>query len=72
MSSDDLWYKEEDTDVIWWKVTPDTIGEWIFNFDKKEEFNLFADYPHKLSPEQREIFDRENPHWAEFFKDRTE
>ena len=72
MLSDDLWYKNEETDTIWWKETPDSVGEWIFSFDKKTEFNKFADYPHKLSSEQREIFDRENPHWAEFFRDRTE
>ena len=72
MLSDDLWYKNEETDTIWWKETPDSVGEWIFSFDKKTEFNMFADYPHKLSSAQREIFDRENPHWAEFFRDRTE
>lgn len=68
--SNNAWYKNEETDVIWWKDTPDTLGEWIFSFDKVEEFNLFADYPHKLTAEQKEIFDRENPHWVDFFSDR--
>lgn len=72
LSDEDLWYKNEETDTIWWKDTPDTVGEWIFSFDKKTEFNMFADYPKKLTAKQREIFDRENPHWAEFFRDRTE
>ena len=31
---------------------------------------MFADYPHKLTPEQKETFDKENPYWADFFKDR--
>lgn len=65
------WYKNNSKDKIWWKNTPDTYGIWIFSFDKKKEFNMFADYPNKLTPEQKEIFDKENPQWAEFFKDRT-
>lgn len=63
-------YKENETDVIWWVDDPETKGVWLFSFDKKTIFNLFEDYPHKLTPEQKEIFDRENPYWAEFFKDR--
>ena len=64
------WYKNEDTDKIWWKDTPDTVGEWIFSFDKVAEYNMYADYPHKLSKEEKKIFDKENPHWAEYFSDR--
>ena len=64
------WYKNETTDVIWWKDTPETKGEWIFSFDKEKEFNMFADYPHELTPEQKEIFDKENPYWKNFFDDR--
>lgn len=70
MSSDERWYKNEETDTIWWLDTPDRVGEWIFSFDKKTSFNMFADYPHKLSKEQKAIFDKENPHWADFFRDR--
>ncbi len=65
------WYKNNDADIIWWKDTPETKGEWLFSFDQKEVFNMFADYPHKLTPEQKEIFDKENPYWADFFKDRV-
>lgn len=65
-------YKENETDVIWWVDNPETKGVWLFSFDKKTVFNLFEDYPHKLTPEQKEIFDRENPYWAEFFKDRQQ
>ena len=65
------WYKNESTDQIWWKDTPGSVGEWLFSFDKKTVFNMFADYPHKLTPEQKQIFDQENPYWADYFRDRA-
>lgn len=68
-SKDMRWYKQDETDKIWW-LESDNIGEFIFSFDKSEIFNLFRDYPHKLTQEQLEIFDRENPRWAEYFADR--
>lgn len=64
-------YKENESDKIWWVDNFDTVGEWLFSFDKKTVFNMFADYPWKLTKEQKRIFDEENPYWAEFFKDRT-
>lgn len=67
----DKWYKNEPEAKIWWLDNADErVGEWIFSFDKKHTFNMFADYPHKLTPEQKEIFDRENPYWKDFFSDR--
>lgn len=63
-------YKENEADQIWWVDTSDRDGEFLFSFDKKKVFNLFADYPHNLTPEQKEIFDKENPYWKDFFKDR--
>jgi hypothetical protein len=65
----DNFYKNNPDDMIWWKETPDVHGEFIFSFDREKEFNLFADYPGKLTEEQKAIFDRENPQWAEFFND---
>lgn len=62
-------YKEHEDDQIWW-LDSENKGEWLFSFDKKKIFNLFADYPHNLTPEQKEIFDDENPFWKDFFKDR--
>lgn len=64
------WYKNNDSDVIWWLDTSEYEGLWIFSFDKKTKFNMFADYPYKLTKEQKEIFDKENPFWKDFFKDR--
>ncbi len=63
-------YKENANDKIWWVDNPDMIGEFLFSFDKKKTFNLFQDYPWKLTAEQKELFDKENPYWKDFFKDR--
>lgn len=63
-------YKNNESDSIWWVDELDCIGSFLFSFDKKKIFNLFEDYPHSLSKEQRKIFDEENPHWKEFFADR--
>ncbi len=64
------YYKNNPSDVIWWVEDMDNKGQFIFSFNKKKNYNLFADYPHNLTPEQKEIFDKENPYWADFFKDR--
>lgn len=67
-----MWYKNNTNDKIWWKdMSEKCIGEFVFSFDKKEEFNLFKDYPNALTKEQKEIFDAENPYWSEFFSKRT-
>ena len=62
--------KNNENDKIWWIHNPEQKGERLFTFDKETIFNLFEDYPYKLTPEQKEIFDKENPYWADFFKDR--
>ena len=49
---------------------PERKGVFLFSFDKHTVFNLFADYPDKLTAEQRALFDKENPYWANFFRDR--
>ena len=55
-----------------WVDNPDHIGEMNFTFDGKKIFNLFQDYPHELTKEQKALFDKENPFWADFFKDRKQ
>lgn len=65
-------YKNNETDKIWWVNNKEQVGEHLFSFDKKIIFNLFRDYPYKLTNEEKEIFDKENPYWADFFKDRKE
>lgn len=64
-----IFYKNKPTDTIWW-VESEHVGEHLFTFDKKRIFNLFADYPWKLSIKEKAIFDKENTEWAEYFKDR--
>ena len=55
-----------------WVDNPDQFGEMNFTFDGKKIFNLFQDYPHELTEEQKALFDKENPFWADFFKDRKQ
>lgn len=64
-------YKKQKNDNIWW-VHNNKIGILEFSFDKVKVFNLFHDYPYELTDEQKTIFDKENPYWAEFFADRSE
>ena len=46
----------------------DDNGELKFSFDRETVFNLMTDYPEKLTPEQKEIFDKENPYWKVYLK----
>ncbi|MDD4508147.1 MAG: hypothetical protein PHN26_04335, partial [Eubacteriaceae bacterium] len=55
---------------VFWLDNPDIIGEWVFTFDKIKVYNMFSDYPEKLTKEEKEIFDKENPYWRDFFSDR--
>lgn len=63
-------YKNNKNDKIWWVDNFDVIGEMLFSFDIKKIYNLFEDYHHNLTKDEVEAFDKENPHWVEFFKDR--
>ncbi len=72
MDQEPRFFKNKRSDKIWWLDTSEKVGEWIFTFDKKTLFNMFTDYPYKLTPEEKAIFDKENPYWAEFFADRQQ
>ena len=54
-----------------WIEDPDTVGEMRFTFDGKKTYYLFRDYPHELTADEKEVFDKINPFWADFFKDRV-
>ena len=64
-------YKKNPTDKIYWVYTEGVDGELMISFDGRKVYNLWADYPWKLTPEQKALFDKENPYWANFFKDRV-
>lgn len=64
--------KDNKNGKVWWVDEGSGVGEFLFTFDKKKFFNLFADYPSKLSVEDWIAFNDENEYWAGFFKDRNE
>lgn len=64
-------HKNKDSDTIWWSSEVGMVGRPVFSFDKKEVFYLFRDYPGKLTAKQKEIFDKENPYWANALKNRS-
>lgn len=72
MSDEDRFYREHPGDKVLWLNKDSGAGKFLFSLDGKKIYNLFRDYPHNMTPEEVRIFDRENPLWAEFFKDRKE
>lgn len=62
-----FFYKNSQDDKIWWVYETPIEGH-KFSFDQKRIFTIFKDYPQNLTDEQREIFDKENPDWAEYFR----
>ena len=65
-------YKNDPNDKIWWVDKLDSLVEHLFSFDKKKIYNFFRDYPHNLTKEQKELFDKENPFLVNYFKGRQE
>lgn len=53
-----------------WRAHPKVkkMGPMLFSFDKKTVFNVFSDYPQELTKEEKEIFDKEYPFWADWRK----
>lgn len=65
--TEDNKFKRRSTDKIYWVVS-NIIGDFRFSFDRKKIYNFFGgDYPSKLTKEEKEIFDKENPELADFF-----
>lgn len=63
---DRYFYKKKRDNKVWW--LKEHGEEHKFSFDKETVFNLMTDYPNKLTPEQKEIFDNENPYWVKYFQ----
>lgn len=61
-------YKKTPDDKIWWVEDNEQVGTHPFSFDKKKVYHLFADHPHNMTDEEVEIFKKECPFWANFFK----
>ncbi|MBQ5333641.1 MAG: hypothetical protein J6K92_10370 [Oscillospiraceae bacterium] len=57
-------YKETEKSKIWRVDDINQIGKFLFSFDKKTVYNFWTDYE-KLTPEQKQIFDKEFPAMAE-------
>ena len=71
MARSNKYFKNKPSDKIWWvNNVGETVGEFLFTFDKEKIYNMFRDYPDAMTPEEVAIFDRENPFWADFFSDR--
>lgn len=70
-SGEDRYYyrKKRDDSIRWLK---EKGGEHKFSFDKETVFDLMTDYPDKLTPEQKEIFDKENPYWVKYFQNKNQ
>ena len=71
VSSKGEFYKKNETDKVWWYEKFDATGEHLFSFDKNKLFNLFTDYPWKLSVTEWLTFNKENEFWYNFFEDRN-
>ena len=59
-------YKDSESEKIWQVTREDSqeYGPYLFSFDFEHIFNFWTDYPDKLTPEQIEIFKKENPTMA--------
>ena len=50
----------------------DILGNYCIVLIKKNIYNLWTDHPHNFTKEEKELFDKENPYWKEFFSDRDQ
>ena len=67
-------WRDNPGNPILWGYDEDVFGGDCFSFDggniaveDKRWFVLFDDYPYGLTAEQRGVFEKEYPNWANFF-----
>lgn len=70
MSDKQTLYRKNPDDKTLWLDNSGTIGEFVFTFDKVIFFNLFQDFPDRLSPKEYVTFCMENLYWKNYFLDR--
>lgn len=63
-------YKEKPSDKIWQVTDIDCRCGPMVSFDGDTILDLFSEYPWHFTQEQKELFDQENPYWADFFRSR--
>lgn len=62
-----IFRKDNPSNKVYWVEDSHYIGEMKISFDKKRIYNLFTDYPNELTRDEKVIFDKEYPYWANFF-----
>ena len=71
MSSSYMWQKKNEGDTVEWASNTGRVGVFLFRVGPGGKvYNLFEDYPQKLTADELATFNRENPFWVEFFADR--
>lgn len=60
------WIKNNKGDLVSWDVADNEEPMFRFDDEPDKEYFLHGGYV-KLPPDKKEIFDKENPFWAEFF-----
>ena len=65
-----IYSKRHKNDKVYWITHKGYTGELLISFGKGRKYNLWEDYPWNLTKEEKEIFDKENPYWANYFRNR--
>lgn len=72
METVDKFYKNKKSGSIWWVDNNGALGEFLFSFDKKKIFNLFRDYPAKLTLPRKQYLIKKTHNGRTFSRIETE